>query len=284
MENYTYVQANPSVSLYTANKTTSEDTGTKDQSPNPPSLIALLPWMGATKRQTETYIRGHIKLFSPSQPNFLVIYSGITDFLSPTQGNDRRLQPAITTLAAYEPSSILFHIFSNGGVRVFANLARSYGSTASPKRRLCSRIVIDSAPGRLTFKETMRAVNSALPRNQPLIKWPLYTILAVVLALYLGLNKTLAWPDPLQFAAESFNDAGIVGKDSRRCYFYSKRDGIVLSGFVEQHAAEAREKGLGIVEMEMFEKSAHTGHVIEDEERYWGAGLLGYQLLGTIFC
>jgi len=276
MENYTFVGANSSVSFYTAKETTTKASRESQTEPvrEGPSLIVLLAWMGATKRQTEAYIRGHIALYSYDPPSFLVIYSGITDFLSSAKGNNRQLKPALDALASYEPSSVLFHIFSNGGVRVFSNLARASGYGGDgiiPDKPLCTRIAIDSAPGRLTFNETMRAVNSALPRGQPAVKWPLYTMLAAILAVYLAINKTLGWPDPLEHAAKSLNDPGVVGKDSRRCYLYSKKDAVVLSGFVEEHAAEAREKGLETVGMELFEKSSHVRHVVEDPERYWGA-------------
>ncbi|EAW14875.1 uncharacterized protein ACLA_002860 [Aspergillus clavatus NRRL 1] len=276
MEDYTLVKVNPSVSLYKPNNPT-QDATTANQTPkvpNPPSLIVLLPWMGATKRQTESYIRGYIALLAPATPEFLVVYSGISDFVQLSPGaaaaDERTLQPAITALAAHDPSSVLVHVFSNGGVRVFSNLSRAYrASTSRPPH--FTRLAIDSAPGRLTFGETMRAVSSALPRGQPLVKWPLYTILAVILALYLGTNKVFGWPDPLRYAAESLNDLDVVGADAKRCYFYSRRDDIVLWKFVEEHAAEARAKGAGAVETVVFEKSAHVRHVIEDDKRYWDA-------------
>ncbi|KAL2838978.1 hypothetical protein BJY01DRAFT_257877 [Aspergillus pseudoustus] len=220
------------------------------------------PSLGATKRQTEIYTRGHIARSSHHRPNFLVIYSGITDFLSPAKGNSSQL-------TSYDPSCVLFHVFSNGGVRVFSNLACAAGHGSdgpTPAKPLCTRLVIYSAPGRLTFNETMRAVNSALPRGQPVVKWPLCTILAV----YLRINKTRGWPDPLEHTAKSLNDVSVLGKKSSRCYFYSKKDGVVLDAFVDEHATEAWDKRLGVVEMELFEKSAHVRHVVEDPGRYRG--------------
>ncbi|KAL5339967.1 hypothetical protein BJX70DRAFT_407687 [Aspergillus crustosus] len=265
MENYTITRANPSVSLYTYIPTHPTKPSTPRSSNSPP-LVLLLPWMGATKRQTESYIRGHITLFASAPPNFLVIYSGITEFVSLPQltGNDdnRRLQPALTVLSDYDPDSILVHILSNGGVRVFANLARVFkqqhnNNKAFKDRIIATRFAIDSAPGRLTYTETMLAVSAALPSSQPLIKYPLYTLLAAVLAVYLGLGNTLGWDDPLRVAAENLNDVGV--------------DRIVKGEFVEGHAAEARGKGLGVVEMEVFEGSAHVWHVRLDGEKYWGA-------------
>ncbi|KAL4877099.1 hypothetical protein BJY04DRAFT_230914 [Aspergillus karnatakaensis] len=294
MENYTFTRANPSVSLYTHNAnqfTTPSTPQTQPTTPTPPSLILLLPWMGATKRQTESYIRGHITLFAPSTPDFLVISSGISDFvsLSPAKVAVQSLKPAIEVLKKYKPEDILVHIFSNGGVRVFANLARAYrahlsknsvkneggreeeGDQTGGENPLFTRLAIDSAPGRLTFAETMRAVSSSLPRGQPLVKWPAYTILAVILALYLGVNKIMGWRDPLAVAADALNDPEIVGKSGRRCYFYSKRDDVVRVEIVEGHVAEARTAGVGRVDVEVFEDSAHVRHVVADGERYWGS-------------
>ncbi|KAL3459676.1 hypothetical protein BJX64DRAFT_291021 [Aspergillus heterothallicus] len=65
MEDYTFVKANASVSFYTAKEQTTADTNTHTRPlSKEPALIVLLPWMGATKRQTESYIRGHITLFT----------------------------------------------------------------------------------------------------------------------------------------------------------------------------------------------------------------------------
>jgi hypothetical protein len=247
--------------------------------------------MGATRRQTESYIKGYIDLYTSTQPTFLVITSGITDFvsLSPssTTDNARKLRPALDILATHAPEDTFVHIFSNGGVRVFSNLAAAYESVSTTTPVLLSgqrktarfpRLAIDSAPGRLTYTETSRAVSSALPPS-PLIKYPAYAFLSLILAVYLGLKTVLGWDDPLEVGARSLNDPEVVGRDGRRCYFYSNADGIVKAEFVEGHAADAKRRGLGRVEMEVFdrpvgeekEKGGHVRHVRIDPSRYWGA-------------
>ncbi|CEL10499.1 hypothetical protein ASPCAL13618 [Aspergillus calidoustus] len=299
MDSYTRTSLSPTISLYTlrapptnpTETTSSSKTGPAKDRPTPPTLILLLAWMGATRRQTESYIRGYIELYPSTQPTFLVISSEITDFvtLSPssTTGNARKLRPALDILAAHAPEDTLVHIFSNGGVRVFSNLASAYISapptsasfpSGETPRALFPRLAIDSAPGRLTYTETSRAVSSALPPS-PLVKYPAYAFLSLILAVYLGLKTVLGWDDPLEVGARSLNDPEIVGVHGRRCYFYSNVDGVVKAEFVEGHAGEARRRGLGTVEMEVFdgsgrkgeERGGHVRHVRVDAGRYWGA-------------
>ncbi|KAL3440097.1 hypothetical protein BJX65DRAFT_316976 [Aspergillus insuetus] len=298
MESYTCTSLSPTISVYTprappkngTEATSSTTSPTSDRSA-PPTLILLLAWMGATRRQTESYIKGYIDLYISTKPTFLVITSGISDFvsLSPssTTDNARKLQPALDILAAHTPEDTLVHIFSNGGVRVFSNLAAAYKSTSTTSSAPSSeqretarfpRLAIDSAPGRLTYTETSRAVSSALPPS-PLIKYSAYALLSLILAVYLGLKTVMGWDDPLEVGARSLNDPKVVGRDGRRCYLYSNADEIVKAEFVERHAGEAVNRGLGRVEMEVFdgsgrereERGGHVRHVRVDPGRYWGA-------------
>jgi hypothetical protein len=221
----------------------------------------------------------------------LVISSEISDFVSlfPSSTTEKagKLQPVLDILAAHAPNDTLVHIFSNGGVRVFSNLAAAYMSTSTTSSAPSSeqretarfpRLAIDSAPGRLTYTETTRAVSSALP-PAPLIRYPAYALLSLILAVYLGLRTVLGWDDPLEVGARSLNDPEVVGRDGRRCYFYSNTDGIVKAEFVEGHAGGATKRGLGRVQMEIFdgsgqegeERGGHVRHVRVDPSRYWGA-------------
>ncbi|KAL3490407.1 hypothetical protein BJX62DRAFT_225963 [Aspergillus germanicus] len=290
MDSHTRTPLSPIISLYTPRARPKKGTEATSSTTSP-TLILLLAWMGATRRQTESYIRGYIDLYTSTKPTFLVISSGISDFVSlipsSTTEKARKLRPALDVLAAHTPDSTLVHIFSNGGVRVFSNLAAAYKSTSTTISTLSSerretarfpRLAIDSAPGRLTYTETSRAVSSALPPS-PLIKYPAYALLSLILAVYLGLKTVMGWDDPLEVGARSLNDPEVVGRNGRRCYFYSNTDGVVKAEFVEGHAATARRMGLGRVEMEVFdgsgqegeEKGGHVRHVRVDAGRYWGA-------------
>lgn len=55
-----------------------------------------------------------------------------------------------------------------------------------------------------------------------------------------------------------------------RCYVYSREDEMVVWGDVVEHAAQAEGKGWKRVSVEEFEGSAHCGHLLVDEGRYWG--------------
>lgn len=59
-------------------------------------------------------------------------------------------------------------------------------------------------------------------------------------------------------------------KETKRVYIYSDADDMVPWHHIEDHAAEAKEKGFN-VEMERFEGTDHVGHMRSGNgERYWG--------------
>ncbi|KAL2816700.1 hypothetical protein BJX63DRAFT_430083 [Aspergillus granulosus] len=103
----------------------------------PPTLILLLPWMGAIRRQVESYIRDYIGLYTSTtdtptttwthrttKPTFLVIYSKIIDFIllcplsTSAATKALALQPALIVLNSYAPEDTLVHIFSTAGPHV----------------------------------------------------------------------------------------------------------------------------------------------------------------------
>jgi len=55
-----------------------------------------------------------------------------------------------------------------------------------------------------------------------------------------------------------------------RCYVFSKEDKMVVWEDVAEHAVMSRERGWKRVSVEEFEGSAHCGHLLVDEGRYWG--------------
>jgi len=78
-----------------------------------------------------------------------------------------------------------------------------------------------------------------------------------------GLNK-------IQVMREGLLDMKFWDNGVPRCYVYSKEDKMVVWGDVVEHAEVAREKGWKRVSVEEFEGSAHCGHLLVDEIRYWG--------------
>ena len=66
------------------------------------------------------------------------------------------------------------------------------------------------------------------------------------------------------------NDESAFDNSVPRVYLYSRVDEMVGCEEVEEHAAIAKRKGWDVT-MVRFEKSAHCGHVREDEQKYWGA-------------
>lgn len=73
--------------------------------------------------------------------------------------------------------------------------------------------------------------------------------------------------------AEGHNDlsaefGGRARTEVRRSYIYGPDDEVISEKHVENHADDARKKGMSI-RTETFVGSKHVQHVRADQERYW---------------
>src|SRR5436190_10246931 len=110
-----------------------------------PSTILLVLWMGATPRVFAKYVAEYIQLEPRSRILYVTTASADMFLRFSEQSHRRRLAPAIEAIRA-GGGSVFLHIFSNGGVFTFEQIARGYREatgTAIPVQSM----VIDSAPG-----------------------------------------------------------------------------------------------------------------------------------------
>lgn len=236
-----------------------------------PKLIILVTWMSAHPVHISKYILGYQTHF-PTSPILLVRSSPPDLFYRRTQTQRGRVSPAIAAILScctttdVEPE-LLLHIFSNGGSHQTRNLLRAYREMTS--NVMPSHItILDSCPGRGTFKQSVLALSSALPSAPPL-RFFLLVIIYVVISVYWIIFIPLGIPDPIERIRQALNDKRLMGRELRRCYIYSEADPMVAWHDIEAHAQDATKRGF-VVRSEKFEGSGHCAHVrVAGGLRYW---------------
>ena len=196
-----------------------------------------------------------------------MITTSWADFIyRPARTQQKRLTPAVDALLAHGDEEILVHLFSNGGSKQLTNLTAAYLKQTG-RLLPVQALVLDSAPGRATFWQSIRVMLLTLPRQ-----WYLRPLLFAFTFLLVGtfwLAKHLTRAkDVLDRLAEDLNDTRLMVQGARRCYIYSESDESVKARDVEDHADDARHKGW-LVSTEKFAGSAHVGHMRLDGARYW---------------
>jgi len=63
-----------------------------------------------------------------------------------------------------------------------------------------------------------------------------------------------------------------INENTKRVYLYSKADTITLASVVEEHLAEARQRGFDVYEV-VFDNSSHVSHAKDFPDQYWSAVL-----------
>ncbi|KAJ6171265.1 hypothetical protein N7470_000332 [Penicillium chermesinum] len=232
----------------------------------PSQTILLAFWMNAPVRTYTKYLAEYRRL----APAARIIYTTTSsrDFLLPTStpALQKRLTPAVEVLRA-SPTPVHIHLFSNGGVFAVTTLLSAYKARACAPLPV-SAILIDSAPGRASIREGLRAFSFALPRTFVLRVSGKAVLCALFVVVY-TVNWVLRRPDAIQRGRIALNDSELVGGDPARCYLYSDGDELVGWRDVEDHADEAEGSGLR-VRREKFVGSPHVAHMKADPVRYWG--------------
>lgn len=129
-------------------------------------------------------------------------------------------------------------------------------------------MILDSAPGLNDFWLMTDGVIAALP-STPVLKQSLamgvYGLLGLVV-----LKETITGEDNfIPRFRNDLNNEELFRSERGRVYIYGKEDKLVGWRDVESHAKEAKEKRLGEVRVELWEKSPHVGHMSANKERYW---------------
>jgi hypothetical protein len=236
----------------------------KTQQP-PPSTILLLSWGDAQPKHIQKYTA----MYTTHWPSatIILVQSGMIDFFWRSARTSHRLIAPVVKVLSETPTDQLFvHVMSNAGSRQWCTIDDALGE-ASGRGLAEARTVVDSAPGHATLRQTWAAVVASLPRG-----WLVRLVLRSVLGLAVGLAflNMFVRPrsDPLERLRVRMNVVSKKAKGVRRGYIYSEQDELIGFKDVEEHALDARKKGLE-VELVKFEGSVHVGHFRHDPERYW---------------
>lgn len=245
---------------------------TRTPSLTPRKLIILFTWMSAHPTHIAKYVVGYRTRYPNSR--ILVIRSSPLDIFYRRTSNQRRLlTPALSAVLAFnstastETPDVNLHIFSNGGSYQARNFLFAYSAITSDPFPLHVTI-FDSCPGRATFRRTVLALSSALPKL-----WParLFLLLLVytLLSGYWVAFVLFGIPNPIERVRQDLNDRSVMQGEVKRCYIYSESDPMVGWDDVEAHAQEALNKGF-VVRREKFQGSGHCAHVkVDGGARYW---------------
>jgi hypothetical protein len=239
-------------------------------STSPPDLILLPTWLDAAPRHIAKYTRGYQALYPTAR--ILLLTTALADVTLNTRAAEtHRLAPALSLLASLPPHDpqILLHSFSNGGAYTAHLLARLH--KARTGRVLPVRAqMLDSAPGHGHYGRTATALALGLPRAPAVLRLVGLVVLHLFLAAYYVAKRATGGVNKIEAMREGLLDQAYWDCGVPRCYVYSREDGMVVWRDVVEHAGRAEGAGWKRVEVEEFEGSAHCGHLLVDEGRYWG--------------
>ncbi|KAE9987782.1 hypothetical protein EG328_001597 [Venturia inaequalis] len=247
------------------------DSQAKPDSSQQPDLVILSTWMGAAPKHILKYVSAYRKIYPNA--SLLVLTNGVQDIIfRPSSHYEKHLRAAISVIRSTHQQNpqakIVLHLFSNGGAHTICQLAKLY-------RKLCSQplplhgTILDSAPGRATYKRSIAAMSVGLPKSFPVRILGILVLHMACIAMWLQ-RHILGGENVITRVRRELNDPLLFPTGARRVYIYSKTDEMVDWETVEEHASEAEGDGVD-VERERFGNSRHVGHMMEDFDRYWGA-------------
>jgi hypothetical protein len=244
-------------------------TTTSPSSSSGPDLILLPSWLDASPRHIAKYTRGYQTLYPTAR--ILLLTTALTDVTLHTRAAEAaRLAPTLSLLTSLPShTGILLHSFSNGGAYTAHLLARLYLARTGHVLPISAQI-LDSSPGHGHYGRTATAMALSLPRSPAVLHYVSLVMLHLFLAVYYVAKTATGGLNKVQVMREGLLDVKFWDNGVPRCYVYSKEDKMVTWGDVVEHAGMAREKGWKRVSVEEFDGSAHCGHLLVDEGRYWG--------------
>lgn len=266
----------PSVYLWEPPSSNSTATSIHPSPCPPPKLVLLFTWMSAQPVHIFKYIHNYQTHYPTSR--ILVIRSSPLDSLYHRTSTLRRcltpavhdllasLQPTTTSSSTNNNPELIIHIFSNGGSHQFCNFISTYHTLTSTPFPTHIKI-LDSCPGRATFRRTILALSSPLSSSPFIVRLPSLFLIYFLIGIYFITIRFRLFQDPILRVRATLND--FSQGERGRCYIYSKADPMVGWWDVEAHAMEAMERGLR-VKQETYVGTGHCAHVREGGGvRYW---------------
>ncbi|KAI1374096.1 hypothetical protein F4677DRAFT_179748 [Hypoxylon crocopeplum] len=252
----------PSIQLQQASEPPETESASASTTSSP-ALIVLCTWVAAYPRHIAKYTDKYRKDFPNA--NILIVQTPLSSVLfSPSdKAQQKRLGPA-SEIINQSTSSIFFHVYSNGGTVTVSQVLQAL---VPVRREAIKAIVLDSCPGRATYRRTCQAViTSASKHLRFILPGVVYPVLLIPAVLgKLGVENVISRARP------RLNDPKFVDVKTPRLYMYSEADSMVSWKDAHDHAEEARKLGYQDVREIQFKDSAHCAHIMEDPEKYWGA-------------
>jgi hypothetical protein len=238
--------------------------------PEDPDLIIISTWMGAQPR----YIAKYLSVYQTLYPGIekILITNEPPDILYRSADTQRkRLAPVLDIITATQQTAgdrkarILLHLFSNGGSLQVVLLAKAYKAQHNVPLPVMG-VIIDSAPGNDAYWPAFRAFTAGAPQFF-VLRWFFMAVVHVILFGYYARKYIVRGKSVIEKLRGDLNDKTLFPTDAKRTYVYSKEDQLVGWKGIEEHAAEGKAKGYH-VDLELFEKSRHVGHLVANPGRY----------------
>lgn len=232
-----------------------------------PDYVILFTWVDARPQHIFKYVHGYWRHFPGVR--VIIITTNLRDMVFQLSTAERSCFEAAFHVLANQPNAkILTHSFSNGGAYRATQFHLAY-SKRFRRHFSAKAMILDSTPGKGTFRRTMKAITFSLPKQRAvrlLSSFVVYVALALlwtVLAIFQKDNLVTR-------ARDRLNDPQIISIQAPRCYLYSKADDLVWWEDVEEHISQAEQRGWWVNRVR-FSHSNHVNHPKEDATRYWDA-------------
>lgn len=254
-----------------------------------PHVILLFGWMEAKPAHLAKFSAAY-KLMFP-YTNQIVVGADADVFVLPNFILRNRLRPVVELLRSLDmlkptpsvpPKRVLIHTLSNGGICQLITLSQILPRSAFPSPNspspFSTAFIIDSAPGGDDFGSVTYVFKQSFPN--PFIRYPFFVVLFLVHLIGVLFRRVTfhyhettrrtvlqdGWLPWVYTKRASSNNK----QETPFLYIYSKTDRAVPYPHVHAHTQSVEAQGRDITR-EVFETSAHVGHMRSDPERYWNA-------------
>lgn len=231
-------------------------------------LILLFSWNAAAAKHIAKYTAAYQRLFPTARIVLIRCYT--MDMFRTEAVYARLLTPAVEIVKGHTKTGgqVLVHSFSNGGGNQVTEFAKAWARTERSLLPMRAQI-LDSSPGKGDWMRSHAAISASLPRTW---LWGLFgsPLVHLLMMMVWAFNRLTRRENKMVVMCRQLNDPAIFDVRTPRVYLYSRADEMVGDEEVEEHADHGEAQGWNVKRVR-FEKSAHAGHVREDEEKYWGA-------------
>ncbi|KAJ5143225.1 uncharacterized protein N7515_002012 [Penicillium bovifimosum] len=246
---------------------------------NEPTTILISGWGDGTPKHVAKYSDGYHELF-PSARIIVILSKTFQATNQPEEDRIQAMMPVVDTIfptptgdGGDDKERLLVHAMSNTGAIFAAAVVMAYQRRHGDDKPFPHELlVLDSTPGSLHFaSQAGRWARAMAVGTAKFFPWPFVVTKGL---WYVFLWGTYLWGvlrglEPSgKWANRVMTDKSRITTESRRLYLYSKEDEIIGYEDLEENAAHVRSLGY-TADLEMFEGSAHVGHMRLHPEQYW---------------